>query len=187
MLANAVAAAKLARHNAHAPYSKYTVGSAVVTRDGQIFAGCNFENASYGATICAERNAIGHMVAAGARDPVLCVVVTRGPEPAAPCGVCRQVLREFARDMRVLMIAVPPGSEQVVRESSLASLLPEAFSPEDLDAAPLPPPGPRRSPSVRGSTRSSTKSAAPPPPAPKAARKPKAKAKSKAKRGSKRA
>ena len=117
-----VAAAREVRVRAYAPYSKYRVGAAILTRSGKVFTGCNVENASYGATICAERFAIGKMVAADERDPVMCVIVTAGPEPGSPCGMCRQVLSEFADDMRVVLVA-----QRVRRETSLAALLPDAF------------------------------------------------------------
>lgn len=91
-----IAAAQASRARAHAPYSRYRVGAALLTRSGGIHAGCNVENASYGATLCAERSAVAVMVAAGGVDPVACAVVTAGPRPGAPCGICRQVLSEFA-------------------------------------------------------------------------------------------
>lgn len=120
------AAARTVRERAHAPYSGYRVGSAVLTRDGRVFAGCNVENASYGLSICAERTAITSMVAAGASDPVAVVVLTSGAETAAPCGVCRQTLAEFAGDeLPVRLVSVDrPGEHRDVR---LGELLPLAF------------------------------------------------------------
>ena len=127
-LERAVAAARAARAHAYAPYSKYPVGAAVLTRRGNVFAGCNVENASYPAGICAERSAVAAMVAAGDRDPVACVVVTAGPRAGSPCGICRQVLSEFARDMRVVLLAESPAGRVVQRRvASLATLLPQAF------------------------------------------------------------
>ena len=128
-----VLSAKRARQNAYAPYSQYRVGAAILTGDGRIYAGCNFENASYGACICAERSAVGAMVADGARSPVLCVVVTEGEEPATPCGICRQVLAEFAPALRILLVAEWPAGEKR-RETSLDILLPERFR---LESRPL--------------------------------------------------
>lgn len=123
-----LAAARLARSRAHAPYSNYRVGAAVLTRRGTVYAGCNVENASYGATQCAERGAIAAMVAAGDRDPVACVVVTAGPRPGSPCGICRQVLSEFARDMKIVLVAEDPAGRVIARSTqSLAALLPLAF------------------------------------------------------------
>jgi cytidine deaminase len=104
------------------------VGAALLTKSGRIFAGCNVENATYGATVCAERNAIGAMVAAGERDPVACVVVTAGPTPGMPCGVCRQVLSEFAVDMPITLVAEDAAGRALARaDERLASLLPKAF------------------------------------------------------------
>ncbi len=111
---------------AYAPYSNYKVGAAIVTAKGTVFAGCNVENASYGATICAERSAILQMVAAGEDTPIACVIYTEGEEPAPPCGMCRQVLAEFAEDMSILLLATH-GDDQVAEEHSLADLLPGAF------------------------------------------------------------
>jgi cytidine deaminase len=123
-----IVAAQAARARAHAPYSRYHVGAAVLTKSGRIFAGCNVENATYGATVCAERNAIGAMVAAGERDPVACVVVTAGPTPGTPCGICRQVLAEFAADMPITLVAVDAAGRPVASAAErLAALLPKAF------------------------------------------------------------
>ncbi len=131
-------AAKAVREKAHAPYSHYHVGAAIATRSGRVFTGCNVENASYGATICAERSAIFQMVAAGEREPVTCAVVTAGPKPGSPCGMCRQVLAEFAADMDVVLVAVSStGAPDAVKRTTLATLLPDAFTPASLAAADL--------------------------------------------------
>jgi len=126
-----IEAAKRARKNAYAPYSDYFVGAALLTKSGNVFVGCNFENASYGACICAERNAVGAMIAAGERDPIACVVVTGGKKPGSPCGICRQVLSEFAVDMSVILVAEHRGGDQR-RDTSLAALLPDAFDAKAL-------------------------------------------------------
>ena len=125
-----LAAARLARARAYAPYSRYRVGSALLTRSGKVFAGCNVENATYGATLCAERSAVAAMVAAGEKDPVACVVVTAGPKPGSPCGICRQVLSEFNEegDLRVLMVADDARGRITAKKTSrLSALLPQAF------------------------------------------------------------
>jgi cytidine deaminase len=123
-----LAAAREARSHAYAPYSSYRVGAALLTRGGNVYAGCNVENATFGATLCAERSAVAAMVAAGDRHPIACVVVTAGPRPAAPCGICRQVLTEFARDMRVLLVAENDTGDLVgTKRTRLATLLPQAF------------------------------------------------------------
>jgi cytidine deaminase len=123
-----VTAARAARARAYAPYSRYRVGAAVLTRAGGIYAGCNVENATYGATLCAERSAIAAMVSAGDSDPVACAVVTAGPKPGTPCGICRQVLAEFAREMKLVLVAEDAKGRIVARGSDrLSRLLPHAF------------------------------------------------------------
>lgn len=123
LMTKLIAAAKKARKNAYAPYSKYRVGAAIATKSGRIYAGCNVENATYGATICAERNAIGAMIAAADDTPIACAVVTAGPKAAAPCGICRQVLYEFAADMPIALVT----EDGKRRDTTLATLLPDGF------------------------------------------------------------
>jgi cytidine deaminase len=125
-------AAAAARKNAHAPYSNYAVGAALQTASGRIFAGCNVENASYGLCLCAERNAIAQMVAAGERDPIALTVITRGPLAGSPCGMCRQTLAEFALDLPILLLVEGAGPEASKR-LTLAELLPHAFRADALD------------------------------------------------------
>jgi cytidine deaminase len=125
-MAQLIAAAREVRRRAYAPYSKYFVGAAIATKSGQVFAGCNFENATFGAAICAERNAIGHMVAAGERHPVACAVVTAGPKGGSPCGICRQVLWEFASDMPIALVGEGPRG-LTRRDTTLKKLLPDGF------------------------------------------------------------
>ena len=122
-------AAREARENAYAPYSRYLVGAAVLTDDGEIFAGANVENASYPLSVCAERSAVQRAASEGARRLVAVAVVGSSPDgPAWPCGGCRQVLHEFGQDLRV--ISEDPAGMRHERE--LAELLPDAFGPEDL-------------------------------------------------------
>lgn len=117
-----VEVARAASERAYARYSSYRVGAAIKSDDGRVFSGCNVENASYGATMCAERTAIFGMVAAGARR-IAAVCVYAPAEPLAmPCGMCRQVIAEFCADAPVL-VAGPSG----VLRRSFAALLPEAF------------------------------------------------------------
>ena len=125
-MAQLIAAAREVRRRAYAPYSKYFVGAAIATKSGRIFAGYNFENASFGATICAERNAIGQMIAAGERHPVACAVVTAGPRGGSPCGICRQVLWEFASDMPIALVGEGPRGVSR-RDTTLKKLLPDGF------------------------------------------------------------
>jgi cytidine deaminase len=116
------------RPNAHAPYSKFQVGAAVLTASGEIFAGCNVENASYGLTICAERVAVGSAVAAGHKEIVAVAVATSGGH--SPCGACRQVLSEFGTAMEVILIDADDPTK--TRATTLAALLPEQFSSDAL-------------------------------------------------------
>jgi cytidine deaminase len=126
LLDQLVQEAKAARLRAYAPYSGYTVGAAIATKRGSIYVGCNVENASYGACICAERGAIMTMVAAGETEPVACAVVTA--DQGSPCGICRQVLAEFAKDMPVALVGVAGGEgHESGRVVQLAELLPLAF------------------------------------------------------------
>ena len=124
------AAARRAAAHAYCPYSRFPVGAAVLTGIGEIFAGCNVENASYGLTICAERNAVFQAVAQGqGRLVILAVVVyTPTPQPTAPCGACRQVINEFGPDAEVVSIC---DGTAVIR-SRLGILLPDAFGPGNL-------------------------------------------------------
>ena len=87
--------AKKASKNAYCPYSKFPVGAAVLTKEGRIFVGCNVENASFGLTICAERNAIFGTIAQGQKDILAIVIFTPTEKPATTCGACRQVISEF--------------------------------------------------------------------------------------------
>jgi cytidine deaminase len=121
--------ARQARESAYAPYSNFQVGAAVLTTAGEIFAGGNIENASLGATICAERVAIFKAVAAGRRHFTALAVLADIPDPVPPCGLCLQVLAEFSPDCAVIM-ANTAGQWRLL---SLKELLPFAFrlpSPE---------------------------------------------------------
>jgi cytidine deaminase len=117
-----VAAARTAAERAYCRYSGYAVGAAIQSENGRIFSGCNVENASYGATMCAERSAIFALVSAGERQITHVCVYAPGEPMAMPCGVCRQVIAEFCLDAPVL-VAGPRG----VLRRSFAELLPEAF------------------------------------------------------------
>lgn len=123
--------AAAAMNRAHAPYSCFRVGAAVLTAEGQIVTGCNVENASYGLTVCAERNAVCAAVASGARTIRKIAIVTGSTIPDWPCGACRQVLAEFGSD-RMTIIAATMGPNRKVRRSTLGKLLPERFSLKSL-------------------------------------------------------
>jgi cytidine deaminase len=98
-----VAAARRAREHAHAAYSTFKVGAALETADGQVFTGCNIENATYGLTICAERVAIFKAISEGHRAFTRIAVVADTTAPTPPCGACRQILWEFAGDIEVIL------------------------------------------------------------------------------------
>ena len=123
-----------ARENAYAPYSHWAVGAALLAEGGGVFCGCNVENAAYGPTNCAERTALFSAVAQGKRR-FLAIAIAGGPQGQAPsgfcppCGVCRQVLSEFAGDsLEVLLV----NSRGEVRETTLGALLPERFDSGNL-------------------------------------------------------
>ena len=116
--------ARRGRENAHAPYSHYQVGAALLTRGGSTYVGCNVENASYGATLCAERVAVAQMVVAGERELVAIAVFTDGDPLGMPCGICRQVLIEFAGAGCVVLA----GSPRARQTTTLGALLPEPFT-----------------------------------------------------------
>jgi cytidine deaminase len=122
-----VEAAAAVRENAHASYSKFAVGAALLDDEGRVFVGCNVENASYGLSVCAERHAVAASVSAGGDGIVALAVVTDTNPPASPCGACRQVLVEFG-DFPVIL--ANPAGERIV--TSVGDLLPDAFTPESL-------------------------------------------------------
>jgi cytidine deaminase len=119
--------AKETRRRAYAPYSNYPVGAVLRTRSGRIFTGCNVENAAYPASMCAERTAIFKAISEGERDFDVIAVVT--PNGGTPCGSCRQVMAEFGLDTLVL---VADADGRLVLETTVAALLPGAFTPKDL-------------------------------------------------------
>jgi cytidine deaminase len=123
---------KLARSmmvRAHAPYSKYHVGAAVRDEEGDLHGGCNVENAAYPQGMCAEASAIAAMVAAGGKRVLECLVIGPGPEVIAPCGGCRQKLREFASDDLRIHLCGPDGLHRTV---TLGELLPMSFGPHHI-------------------------------------------------------
>ena len=117
--------ATAARERAYAPYSGFPVGAAVLGAGGQIWTGANVENASLGATLCAERVALAAAVAAGERQIQALAVVADTPQPVAPCGLCRQMLQEFAVPGCLIILANLQGDRQILTQ---AELLPWAFS-----------------------------------------------------------
>ena len=128
------AAARSARELSYAPYSHFTVGAALVTQDGKCYLGCNIENAAYAPTVCAERVAFFRAIAEGERR-VAAIAVCGGKNGvrtgiAAPCGVCRQVMREFCADDFLIYLVGPDGYYET---RTLAQLLPDGFSGKDLE------------------------------------------------------
>lgn len=110
------------RENAYAPYSKFKVGAALLSENGKIYTGVNIENASYGATICAERSAISKAITDGERS-FEAIAIAAGEEPAFPCGICRQVLAEFAPDITIIV-----GNGVDLKSYSLEELIPHSFN-----------------------------------------------------------
>ena len=126
-----LARAREAQAHAYAPYSDFRVGCALLAADGRVFTGANVENAAYSPTICAERVALPAAVVAGVREFLALAVVGDGPGPCTPCGVCRQVLYEFAPDLVVLAA----GSDGATARYVLGrDLLPDGFGPRRLAA-----------------------------------------------------
>jgi cytidine deaminase len=126
-----IAAARQAAKAAYAPYSKFRVGAAVLTRSGRIHTGCNVENASYGLSNCAERTAIFKAVADGRREIIAVAVYTSTQKPTPPCGACRQVINEFGPRAVILCTC----NSRVRLETTLDQLLPAAFGLKQLPPA----------------------------------------------------
>ena len=117
-----------AQKKAYAPYSNFRVGASVLTEDGEIYTGCNIEISSYSPTLCAERTAIFKAISEGHKR-IKAVAVVGDSDFTYPCGVCRQVIREFGKDA----IIIVANSEKDYKEYRLDELLPHSFGPEDLE------------------------------------------------------
>lgn len=129
LMARLVERARAARERAHAPYSRFAVGAALLDEQGRLHAGCNVENAAYPLGLCAEASAIAQLVLAGGRRILAAVVVGDAEQPVTPCGGCRQRLREFGADDLVVWVA----DLQAVRgRYTLGELLPASFGPRHL-------------------------------------------------------
>lgn len=117
-----------ARQNAYAPYSHFAVGAALLAESGRVYTGCNIENASYGLTCCAERNAIFAAVGAGERRFKMLAVAADSPEPVAPCGACRQVIAEFG-----IPLVVMSNLKEETKTMTAEELLPYGFGQESMN------------------------------------------------------
>ncbi len=126
-----VESAMTARQNAYAPYSEYKVGAALLTSDGEVFKGCNVENAAYPVGICAERTAIVKAVSEGERNFIAIAVVTE--DGGSPCGMCRQTLNEFSPE---ILIIAASSDGTIIFEEQLHQMLPHGFGPANLNVDP---------------------------------------------------
>lgn len=120
--------ARKARQNAYAPYSHFAVGAALLAESGKVYTGCNIENASYGLTCCAERNAIFAAVGAGERRFKMLAVAADSSEPVAPCGACRQVIAEFG-----IPLVVMGNLKEATKTMTAEELLPYGFGQESMN------------------------------------------------------
>ncbi len=125
-------AARRARAQAYAPYSRFAVGAALLDEQGRVHAGCNVENAAYPQGLCAEAAALAHLVLAGGSQVCAAVVVGEAPQPVTPCGGCRQKLREFAADDCPVWCV---DADSVTARHTLGELLPASFGPAHLRAS----------------------------------------------------
>ena len=123
--------AKRARLKAYAPYSKFKVGAALLTKRGKVYTGANVENATYGLTVCAERIAVFKAANRGDKDFVKIAVVADKNPPVTPCGACRQVLSEFTKDLKIICANL----QGKVKTYTLRGLLPQAFEKRSTDSA----------------------------------------------------
>lgn len=117
-----------AQKKAYVPYSNFHVGAAVLMKDGKVYTGCNIEIASYSPTICAERTAIFKAVSEGSKE-IDTIAIVGDADPTFPCGVCRQVIREFGKDANIIIAK----SKDEFNEYTTEELLPHSFGPEDLE------------------------------------------------------
>lgn len=123
-----IEAAREVRENAHAPFSNFKVGAALMTKNGKIYTGCNIENATYGLTICAERNAVFKAISEGEKDFETISVVADTDELTPPCGACRQIIWELCGDVPVILANLNGDSETVM----MKELFPRAFDAKFL-------------------------------------------------------
>lgn len=117
-----------AQKMAYVPYSNFHVGAAVLMEDGKVYSGCNIEIASYSPTLCAERTAIFKAISEGSKK-IKTIAIVGDANPTFPCGVCRQVIREFGKDSKIIIA----NSKEDYKEYTIGDLLPNSFGPEDLE------------------------------------------------------
>lgn len=125
---NLIKEAKIAMENSYSPYSKFAVGAALLTKDGTIYRGCNIENASYGASNCAERTALFTAIANGEKEFEAIAVVGSSGDFTYPCGICRQVIAEFMPEGKLIF----SNKENQYKEYTLDEILPHSFTKKDL-------------------------------------------------------
>ena len=125
--AELIKAAREARKNSYSPYSHFRVGAAILFENGDVVSGCNVENASFGLSLCAERNAMTTAISNGQAKPIAAAIVGKDGEPCAPCGACRQFLAEFSPEMEIIL-----EDGNGFKIFKLRELLPEYFSPANI-------------------------------------------------------
>ena len=124
-----IEAAIAAKEFSYSPYSKFRVGAAILSEDGRIFKGCNVENVSYGASNCAERTAIFNGISQGVKSLKAIAITSDEEDFTYPCGICRQVIREFGKDIDIILV----NTKGETKMSSIEELLPSSFSKEMLE------------------------------------------------------
>jgi len=127
-LQDLIAKAKAVSQNAYCPYSRFPVGAAILGGSGNVYVGCNVENASYGLTNCAERTAVFSAIAAGEKRICIVVVFTPTDTPSPPCGACRQVIAEFGPNCQIVCVS----KDGPLESFTLDQLLPGSFGPHNL-------------------------------------------------------
>jgi len=121
--------AEKAKENAYVPYSKFQVGAALLGKSGKVYLGCNVEIASFGATNCAERTAVFKAVSEGEQEFEKIAIASSNDEETFPCGICRQVLVEFGKDLKIIL---GNTEKNIIKEYTLNELLPHSFTKEDM-------------------------------------------------------
>ena len=123
--------AEKAKENAYVPYSKFKVGAALLTKSGKVYTGCNVEVASFGATNCAERTAIFKAISEGETEFEKIAVASSNDDETFPCGICRQVIVEFSKDLKIIL-GSGSTSKNIIKEYTIDDLLPHSFTSDDL-------------------------------------------------------